>query len=1043
MRRISGVAGLLLFACIGAAAAAAGSPLDLKTLASDDIDPKTFGPAKWLDEGKAYTTIEESKPADTKPPKDLVRYDTATGKRTVLIAATHLIPAGAKAPLVIEDYEWSKDRKRLLIYTNPQKVWRRKTRGDYWLLDLHTKQLRQLGPKGTKPATLMFASFSPDGSKIAYLRRDHGETQMPTNIYVEDAGTGKVTPLTHDAALRNVDGSGKTIINGTADWVNEEELHIRKAYEWSPDSTRIAYWQFDATAVKDFYLINNTDDLYSRLIPIPYPKTGATNSTVRIGIVAATGGPTNWAKLDGDPANFYIARADWSKDSRDLILQRLDRLQQKQELLAAEAGTGTVRTLLTETSKTWIDVVDDFKWLSGGREFLWVSEREGWRQVYAVSRDGSASRLLTPGRYDVTSVVSVDEKQGLLYFLASPDNAGQRYLYRAPLSAPEAGAAVRVTPAPESGTHGYDIAPNGRWAFHTSSTADAPPLTALVSLPGHRTQRVLITNDALHEKVAPLFTQPTEFFKVSVPIEGSTEQASLDGWMLKPPGFDPSKKYPVLVYVYSEPAAQTVLDKWGGKRTLFHRYIASQGYIVLSIDNRGTPAPKGHAWRHVIYGAVGFLPAEEQAAALRALGAERSYLDLDRVAVWGWSGGGSMTLHLMFRHPELYKVGMSVAPMPDQRYYDTIYQERYMGTPQGNPEGYEKGSPINYAEGLRGKLLIAGGTGDDNCHYQVVELMTNRLIALGKQFDFMSYPNRSHAIDEGEGTLAHLFATLERHLETNLPANGRGAAAKRAPAPTIESNIVYGMYSGAALLLDAHRPAAPNGKGIVVIPGSGWQAPLEYGATGLKDSRPAEFWSALTDAGYTLFILNHRATPRFHYPDPLQDAQRAVRFVRYNALRFGVDPDHLGALGHSSGGHLVSLLGTLEGAGDPKDADPVNRESARVQAVVAGAAPTDLTQFDNPLIAQMAAILLGKTQAARELYREASPITHVTAQSAPFLLVHGDADEAVPFRNSQRMERALREAGVDVEFMPLPGANHSDFPVRLAVPWLNRHLLMK
>jgi dipeptidyl-peptidase-4 len=229
----------------------------------------------------------------------------------------------------------------------------------------------------------------------------------------------------------------------------------------------------------------------------------------------------------------------------------------------------------------------------------------------------------------------------------------------------------------------------------------------------------------------------------------------------------------VLVYVYGEPAAQTVLDRWGGKRELFHRYLAGQGYIVLSIDNRGTPAPKGRDWRHIVDGAIGVLAPEEQAAALRTLAHQRSYLDLDRVAVWGWSGGGSMTLHLMFRHPELYKAGLVVAPMADQRYYDTIYQERYMGTPSGNPNGYKAGSPISYAEGLRGRLLIAQGSGDDNCHFQATELLVNRLIALNKPFDEQIYPNRTHAIEEGEGTTAHLYSTLARHLELYLPPGAR------------------------------------------------------------------------------------------------------------------------------------------------------------------------------------------------------------------------------------------------------------------------------
>ncbi len=734
----------------------------LQAIVAKENDPREFGPWKWLDEGAAYTTIEDS--PSIKDGKDIVRYSTTSGARSVMVSAAQLTSADAAKPLAIDDYEWSKDQKQLLLYTNSQKVWRRKTRGDYWVLNRETGQLKKLGGEA-QPATLMFAGFSPDGRRIAWLRRDVGATLMATNLYVEDWRTGEITQLTHDAEARRADGTGKTVINGTADWVNEEEFDLRKAYEWSPDGKHIAYWQFDATAVKDFYLVNSTDTLYPVVTAIPYPKTGTTNSSVRIGVVSSMGGATRWLASSDSPASHYMPRLAWSPDSKELFIQQFDRAQQNLELQAVDVANGAARTMLREHSAGWIDVVDDFKWLNDGREFLWVSERDGWRHVYLVPRTGGPARLVTTGAFDVTKVAGVDDKRGWLYFIASPDNAARRYLYRAQLSG---GPAERLTPADATGIHAYDLSPDSRWAVHTASSIDTPPASTLVSVPDHRVKRALIDNEELRKKFEPLLARPAEFFKVTIP-GGHV----LDGWMLKPPAFDPAKKYPVLVYVYGEPFGLTVLDKWDDERALFHRYVAEQGYIVLSIDNRGTPAPKGTTWRQVIYGAIGVLAADEQAAALRSFAADRPYVDLDRVAVWGWSGGGSMTLHLMFRYPELFKTGMSVAAVPDQRYYDTIYQERYMGTPDGNPDGYKRGSPITYAEGLAGQLLIVGGTGDDNVHYQITEILVNRLIALGKPFELMTYPNRSHAIDEGDGTEFHLYSTLARYLTSHLEPGAR------------------------------------------------------------------------------------------------------------------------------------------------------------------------------------------------------------------------------------------------------------------------------
>jgi dipeptidyl-peptidase-4 len=699
---------------------------------SRDFATARFGPARWLENGNAYTTVENGG-------KEIVRYSTASGERKVLVSA----------PFAISDYEWSSDGKRVLLFTNTRRVWRYNTRGDYWVLDRATGKLEQLG--GDVPeASLMFARFSPDGSRVAYVRAN--------NIYVEDLATGKITPLTSDGS--------DTIINGTSDWVYEEELDLRNAYRWSPDGKSIAYWQFDASGVRDYLLVNTTDSLYPIIKRIPYPKAGTTNSAARVGVVSTAGGPTLWMKVPGDPRNHYIAWMDWAADSRDLAIQQLDRLQHTNKLLLADAHTGAVRTTLTERDSAWVEVVDDLTWFGGGKEFLWLSERDGWRHAYLVSRDGSRQRPVTKGAFDLESVQGVDERGGWLYYIASPTNATQRFLYRSRLDG--SGTPQRLTPADAGGTHSYQLSPDFRWAFHTMSTADTPPVTDLVSLPDHRSRRVFVDNAHVRDAVAALKLPPKSFLQVDI-----GQGVKLDGWLIRPADFDSTRQYPLLVYVYGEPASTTVRDSWGGSRDLWFHMLADEGYLVASFDNRGTPSLKGRDWRKIIYGSVGVLASSDQAAAVRALARTHPYVDSTRVGVWGWSGGGSMTLNLMFRSPELYKVGMSVASVPDQRLYDTIYQERYMGLPTSNADGYRRGSPINFAEGLRGRLLVVHGSGDDNVHFQGFERLTNRLVALGKKFDMMVYPNRSHCICEGEGTTVHLYHLLTRYLTTNLPAGGR------------------------------------------------------------------------------------------------------------------------------------------------------------------------------------------------------------------------------------------------------------------------------
>ncbi len=706
---------------------------------NNEFASERFGPAKWLEDGSGYTTLEKSE--SEVGGHDIVKYDPASGDKIILVKADQIIPEGEEAPLSIRDYNWSPDGTKLLIFTNTKRVWRRHTRGDYWLKDLETGKLSQLGTFA-EPSTLMFTKFSPDGKKAAYV--------VKHNIYVEDLSTSKVRQLTFDGT--------EDLINGTFDWVYEEEFGLRDGFRWSPDGKSIAYWQLDASEVRDFYMINNTDSLYSYIIPVEYPKVGQTLSACRVGVISADGGETVWMNLDGDPQNNYIARMEWAANSDEIIFQYLNRHQNTIQLMLGNAKTGEVSNIYTEKDDAWLDVIDDLVWMDDGQSFTWVSEQSGWRHIYVISRDGKTVSPVTKGDFDVISILNIDVKNGYVYFIASPDNAAQRYLYRVRLDGKK--DHERLTPVDQPGYHRYQVSPDSKWAIHTFMSSTTPMTIDLVSLPKHKSVRMLVDNKALKEKLSEINMNPVEFFKVDI-----GDDVVLDGWMIKPPNFDPKKQYPVLFHVYGEPAGQRVLDI---PPRLWHVMMSQQGYIVACVDNRGTPAPKGNKWRKSVYMQIGVLSSAEQAKAAEIIG-EWNFVDKDRIAIWGWSGGGSSTLQAMFRYPEIYHTGMSVAPVPDQQLYDAIYQERYMRTVEENPEGFENGSPINLAKNLKGNLLIVHGTGDDNVHYQGTEKLINELIKYNKHFTMMAYPNRTHSIREGEGTTRHLYELLTRYLIENMP----------------------------------------------------------------------------------------------------------------------------------------------------------------------------------------------------------------------------------------------------------------------------------
>jgi dipeptidyl-peptidase 4 len=723
---------------------------------STEFTPERLGPIRWLDNSSAYVKLE----ADSAYPggRSLVRYDAATGKREVWVPASRLVPGGDSVPLAVEDYSVSTDGKQLLVFTNSKKVWRQNTRGDFWALELASGRLHQLGGPAADPSSLMFAKFAPDGRRVAYVRQN--------NLFVENLADGRITQLTRDGS--------RTIINGTFDWVYEEELSLRDGFRWSPDGRRIAYWQLDASGVRDFLLINDTDSLYSFTIPVQYPKTGTRNSAGRVGVVSAAGGPTVWLGVPGDPRNNYIARMDWAASSNEVVLQQLNRLQNTNTVMLGDAGTGQVRSVLVERDSAWTDVVDDLRWIDRGKSFTWISERDGWRHLYVVSRDGKKVRLVTRGSFDLHNptsafgeslVAGVDSAKGWIYYTTSPENATQLYLYRNRLDG--RGKPERITPRNQPGYHLYRISRDGRWAIHTHSSFGTPPTVDLVSLPDHKVARTLIANERLRSAVARLERGPAGFVKVSA---GAGLQ--LDGWVMKPADFDSTKRYPIFFFVYGEPASQTALDLWAGGNYLWHLLLTQHGYVVASLDNRGTPAPRGRAFRKVVYRKVGTVTSADQAAALRTM-RTWPWVDSTRVGVWGWSGGGSMTLHLLFRYPDLYQTGMSVAPMADIRLYDTIYQERYFGLPQQNAADYEQGSAITFADKLRGNLLVVHGSGDDNVHYQSTERLVNALVSANRPFSMMTYPNRSHCICEGDGTGLHLYSLLTSYLEKNLTPGPR------------------------------------------------------------------------------------------------------------------------------------------------------------------------------------------------------------------------------------------------------------------------------
>ncbi|MBL8798452.1 MAG: DPP IV N-terminal domain-containing protein [Planctomycetia bacterium] len=689
-----------------------------------DFAPAAF-PGQWLADSSGYCMLEPPKPGMT---PEIVQYDAATGKRSVLIGVDQLVAPGTAERLVVQRFFQTPVAHKFYL----------QTRTGNWVFDLKSGKRQQLPAEVPTAAS----TFSPQADRILFRRG--------RNLAVLEIASGRITPLTTDDD-QNLENGGES---------------------WSPDGRRIAYLQSDFSKVRRRSVVHPTDPTYPAVTLERYARVGTPIPTIRVGVVDGEGGASRWVKLPADPGTFYINSVRWAGNSQELLIEMLSRSRDHRKFLLANVESGEIAVAYEESDPAWVDASyaanAGLEWLRGGKEFILLSERDGWRQAFVMSRDGKRRTLLTRGTFDIIARGPVDEPGGWFYYIASPDNATQRYLYRIRLdgkSGPE-----RVTPADQPGTHSYEFSPDRRWAFHTYSTFDKPPVVDLVQLSDHRSVRILEANEPVQKRASTLISRPTEFLKLDI-----GNGVVLDAWMIKPRDFDEKKQYPLFVFVYGEPHGQTVLDDWSGgqNHSMFHRMIADLGYLVVSIDNRGTPAPKGAAWRRAVYGSLGPLSTEEQAAGVKELARMRSYVDLSRVGIWGWSGGGSNTLNALFRKPEVYHVGMAVAPKPRPELYNAWFQEIFMRTPEVNPEGYRKSAAINFAEGLRGDLLIVHGTGETNTHLQITESLVDRLIELGKRFDYMAYPNRDHGLREGKGTAVHLRMLMTRYLIEHLPPGPR------------------------------------------------------------------------------------------------------------------------------------------------------------------------------------------------------------------------------------------------------------------------------
>ncbi|MDR8389740.1 S9 family peptidase [Aliifodinibius sp. S!AR15-10] len=694
------------------------------------FEPESVRNINWMHDGQYYTTLVR-----TERDLELRKYDITSGDHEVIVTSSELKIEDRKQPIIIQDYQFSADETKLLVKTDIEQIWRRSTKENYFVYDLETEEVQKLTDSDKKQ---QYAQLSPAGDKAAFV--------IDNNLYWVNLNSGQETQVTTDGKV------GK-IINGTTDWVYEEEFGFAKAWYWSPDGSKIAFYRFDESHVKEFSMMD-WGQLYPGFTQFKYPKAGERNSIVKIGVYDLESGKTTWMDI-GSENDQYIPRTNWTQDSQTLAIRRMNRLQNKQDLMLADTETGKTKIIKTETSDTWIDVNNDLTFLENGEQFIYASEESGYNHIYLYSLEGEQIRQITSGDWEVTNFLGYNEANQRLYYISTEDSPLERDFYSIGIDGEDK---RKMSDGP--GWTSVNMSRDYKYYIEISSGPATPAKYTLHKGNGEQV-RVLQDNSSLDKQFDEYNMPEKEFFTIPLP------QAELNAYMLKPHDFDPSKKYPVLVYVYGGPGSQTVEKQFGtGHRPMWHRYLTTKGYIVLSIDNRGTGA-RGRDFEKQIYKKLGQYEVTDQIDAVKYVIDNFDYVDPDRIGIWGWSYGGYISTLLMEEGNDLYKAGIAVAPVTHWRFYDTIYTERFMQTPQMNPEGYRKGSPIYDVKKITGKYLLVHGTGDDNVHFQNSVELVNQLIEEGVQFETMYYPNRNHSI-YGGNTRRHLYRMMTNFILEEL-----------------------------------------------------------------------------------------------------------------------------------------------------------------------------------------------------------------------------------------------------------------------------------
>ena len=674
----------------------------------------------WMNDGQYYSALNNNK---------IIKYSVRTGEEVETIVD------GDALELSIQSYSFSDDESLVLIMTDRKSIYRRSYTAIFYLYNRDSKEVKKLSV-----GRQSYATISPDNSKVAFTRDNN-------LFYVEVASENEVAVTS--------DGKFNFIINGSSDWVYEEELYITKAFDWSPDSKKIAYYRFDESNVREYNMqVWNDGALYPEDYRYKYPKAGEANSIIEIYSYEVSSGKKT--KLDiGNEKDIYIPRIYWTKDADLIAIQRLNRLQNQLDIMHVNVSDGSSRVILTDQSSTYVDFTfcDDLTYLENGRQFLFSSEKDGYKHFYLHNMDGSLVNQITKGAFEALEMVGLDQKKNMLYYTSTEDSPLEQQLYAISLS----GKSKKKLSSQE-GHHRINMSNDCSYYMDYSSNSNEPLVVSLYQTRGNKKVKVMEDNKVLRKKLEEYDFVDKEFFTIE-----NNSGDYLNAYFLKPSDFDPNKKYPLLIYQYSGPGSVNVDKRWRGGNMILHQYFTQNGYIVAVIDSRGT-GNRGEAWKKATYKQLGKYETEDLISAAKTL-AGYGYIDEERIGIWGWSYGGYMSSLAIMKGNDVFKAAVAVAPVTTWRYYDTIYTERYLQRPQDNPEGYDENSPIRHVNKLKGNYLLIHGTGDDNVHFQNAVALQNELLNAGKYFDSFYYPDRPHGMGNRR---PHLYQMMTDFLLEKL-----------------------------------------------------------------------------------------------------------------------------------------------------------------------------------------------------------------------------------------------------------------------------------